>query len=166
MISLKNIIIVLVVLISSYIGVLKSKVYINRENEIKNFLNALLILRNKIEYTNMILKDIFKEISEYIYKDNKNVFERVYRLDGNTRKNFENEILKSEVFLDEDKSVILDFVRSLGKLDKLSQIKSIDICYNFLIKNLENAKEEKFKNVKMCKTLGIVIGLVIGIIFI
>ena len=166
MISFKNIIIVLVVLISSYIGVLKSKVYINRENEIKNFLNALLILRNKIEYTNMILKDIFKEISEYIYKDNKNVFERVYRLDGNTRKNFENEILKSEVFLDEDKSVILDFVRSLGKLDKLSQIKSIDICYNFLIKNLENAKEEKFKNVKMCKTLGIVIGLVIGIIFI
>ena len=166
MISFKNIIIVLVVLISSYIGVLKSKVYINRENEIKNFLNALLILRNKIEYTNMILKDIFKEISEYIYKDNNNVFERVYRLDGNTRKNFENEILKSEVFLDEDKSVILDFVRSLGKLDKLSQIKSIDICYNFLIKNLENAKEEKFKNVKMCKTLGIVIGLVIGIIFI
>ena len=166
MISLKNIIIVLVILISSYIGVLKSKVYINRENEIKNFLNALLILRNKIEYTNMILKDIFKEISEYIYKDNKNVFERVYRLDGNIRKNFENEILKSEVFLDEDKSVILDFVRSLGKLDKLSQIKSIDICYNFLIKNLENAKEEKFKNVKMCKTLGIVIGLVIGIIFI
>ena len=166
MICLKNIIILLIVIISSYIGVLKSKVYVDREIELKNFLNALLFLKNKIEYTNLVLSDIFKEISDSIYKDKLNVFKQSYLEEGKLRENFENEILKSKVFLEEDKSIILDFSSSLGKLNKISQIKSIEICYEFLIRNLEIAKEEKIKNVKMCKTLGVVIGLMIGIIFI
>ena len=52
MLNIKIIIILFIILISTYIGILKSSYYIEREKEIKNILTSLKYLRNKIEVTN------------------------------------------------------------------------------------------------------------------
>ena len=52
----------------------------------------------------------------------------------------------------------------LGQTDVEGQVSEIEITQSFLDMQIEKAEEEKRKNQKMYKTLGIVIGLVFVII--
>ena len=166
MLEIKFLIIIFIIVISSYIGFLKGNVYVEREKEIKNILNSLDYLRNKIEYTNLFLKDIFNCISDDVYKGKDNMFKKSLSSNLSLRNSFKEEIKNNSKINDEDKSILLNFAMDLGTMDKKLQISKIDICTNFLTKNLKNAEELKIKNTKMFKVLGVVSGLVISIILI
>ena len=166
MLEIKFLIIIFIIVISSYIGFLKGNVYVEREKEIKNILNSLDYLRNKIEYTNLFLKDIFNCISDDVYKGKDNMFKKSLNSNLSLRNSFKEEIKNNSKINDEDKSILLNFAMDLGTMDKKLQISKIDICTNFLTKNLKNAEELKIKNTKMFKVLGVVSGLVISIILI
>ena len=166
MLEIKFLIIIFIIVISSYIGFLKGNVYVEREKEIKNILNSLDYLRNKIEYTNLFLKDIFNCISNDVYKGKDNMFKKSLNSNLSLRNSFKEEIKNNTKINDEDKSILLNIAMDLGTMDKKLQISKIDICTNFLNKNLKDAEELKNKNTKMFKVLGVVSGLVISIILI
>ena len=173
MVSIKTIIILLIIVISTYIGVLKSNYYIEREKEIKNILTSLKYLRNKIEFTNLYLKDIFSEISQNVYKEDvnedlekSNIFKIVVNSDLNIRESFIDAIKKNNKFDNEDKLILNNLGLNLGIVERSVQISEIDIAYNFLLERLKDAEEKKLKNVKLYKALGVSIGLTISIVLI
>ena len=74
MLEIKMISLIGIVVITSYIGFLKANTFVEREKEINLILTSLNFMKNKIEYTNMYLRNIFLEISNEIYKGKDNLF--------------------------------------------------------------------------------------------
>ena len=64
MLAIKIIIYSLIFLSSSLIGILISKKYSNRVEELKEFKNALNMFKTKIRYTYATLPEIFADISQ------------------------------------------------------------------------------------------------------
>lgn len=69
-------------------------------------------------------------------------------------------------FNKEDKEVLKMFGKLLGKTDKKGQISEIEITNSFIEKQIEKAENEKNKNAKLYKSLGVICGIGIVIIFI
>ena len=59
MLEIKMISLIGIVVITSYIGFLKANTFVEREKEINLILTSLNFIKNKIEYTNMYLRNIF-----------------------------------------------------------------------------------------------------------
>ena len=66
----------------------------------------------------------------------------------------------------EDKSIIKNLGRMLGKTDLEGQVSEIKLVQDFLNTQIEIAEKEKQKNEKLYKTLGGVVGLAIVIILV
>ena len=66
----------------------------------------------------------------------------------------------------EDITILSNLGRLLGQTDVEGQISEIEVVVQFLDTQLEQAKQEKIRNEKMYRTLGIVGGLTIAIILI
>ncbi len=66
----------------------------------------------------------------------------------------------------EDKQILKSLGKLLGKTDIDGQISQIEIVETFINTQIEKAENEKNKNSKMYKTLGVVLGLVIVIILV
>lgn len=167
---IKGINLILIMIICTYLGVDKSKRYQKREIELKNIKNSFNIFKTKINYTYETVKDIFKEISKLVYQNNENFF-------GNTIKFSENNLNINDAWNEsiektlsnlskEDKEILNMFGKTLGKTDKDGQISQIELANEFLDKQILLAEEERKKNGKMYKTLGITIGLTLVIIFV
>ena len=71
---LKYIDLILIVVVSSYIGISKSKKFSKRVLELKNLKNSLNIFKTKIEFTYEPIREIFLEISKIVYDDKENIF--------------------------------------------------------------------------------------------
>ena len=66
MLIFKIVIYSFIFLSSSLIGILFSRKYLNRVNELKEFKNALNIFKTKIRYTYEPIPEIFREISKSV----------------------------------------------------------------------------------------------------
>ncbi len=167
MILIKGIVLVGIVAISSYVGILKAKTYENRVIELNKFQNALVMFRSKIEFTYEPLNSIFEEISKVIYGLEKNVFKMSIEKEGNISEAWfksTDEIQNS--LLNEDKDIIKMLGKLLGKTDINGQVNEILLTENLIKKQIEKAEYEKNKNVKLYKTMGVVLGIGICIILI
>ena len=65
---------------------------------------------------------------------------------------------------EEDKKILIDMGRILGSTDVEGQVSNIKITSSFIDRQIEKAEQEKEKNAKMFRALGIVSGLTIIII--
>ena len=169
MLILKYIDIGLIIIVSAYIGFYKSKKFFYRVKELKDFKSALNIFRSKIEFTYEPIGDIFNEISKVIYLGEDNIFKNFNKIESTEDTNIAwNKTVEesSFEFTNEDKEVLKLLGKMLGKTDKTGQISQIDLVDNFLDKQILDAEEEKNKNEKLYRTLGIVCGLVIAIILV
>ena len=166
MLFFKIFLISLIVGVSSAIGILFSKKYANREKEMKTALN---MFATKIRFTYEPIPNLFFEISNKIGGNIGEIFA--------TSANFMNEQTAGEAWEDalekvnhnlnkEDVAVIRNLSKLLGQTDLDGQVSEIEVVNQFLISQLENAREERIKNEKMYRTLGIVSGLTIAIILI
>lgn len=169
MIIFKLFILSMIIVASSAIGILFSKKYANREKELKEMKNSLNIFATKIKFTYEPIPNVFMEISNKIEGNVGNIFARAA--------NRMQEISAGEAWVQaleetkynlnkEDISVIKNLGRMLGQTDLEGQISEIEVVNEFLTSQLENAKEERRKNEKMYRTLGLVCGLTIAIILI
>lgn len=165
---LKIIILGLILILCTYIGILKAKSYDNRVLELKKIKSALEVLKSKIEFTYEPIKDIFEEISKIVYSERKNIFQETlknmnyYNVTDSWNKAIEEESRLAE----EDKNTIKLFGKLLGKTDKAGQINEINVTSKLLDTLIEKAEQEKSKNYKLFKTLGTVVGIGICIILI
>lgn len=167
MIIIKNVILVLILVICTYLGINKSKEFHKREIELKKIKSALNIFKTKINYTYETIGDIFKEISKLEYQDKKNIFSQTINLleNGDLNKAWEKAISENNIGIsEEDKEILKMLGKTLGKTDKEGQISEIELVSNFLNKQISLAEEIRVKNEKMYKTLGVTLGLAIVII--
>ena len=152
---------------STKIGILFSQRYEKRVSELKEFKSAFTILKTKIRYTYEPLKDIFEEIINCTNGRAKDVFIKTCKYIDieNSTESWNRAITNTPLNITtEDKTVIMQLGKMLGKTDKDGQISQIDITLNFLDMQIEKAEYEKQKNAKLYKTLGAITGA--GIIII
>lgn len=167
MIFLKNIILIGIIGISTYIGFLKSRTYENRVKELKKIQNSLVMMKSKIEFTYEPLKNIFEEISRIIYKDKENIFLNTINKNKEIFLAWSQSVdeIKNDLLI-EDKEIIKMMGKLLGKTDVKGQINEIALTENLIQKQIEKAEIEKEKNMKLCRSMGIILGLGICIILI
>ena len=67
---------------------------------------------------------------------------------------------------DEDIEALRGLAVSLGQVDLESQLKNIRLIIKTLMSQLEVAKKEKDKNFKLCRNMGVMVGVLLIIILI
>lgn len=167
MLGIKIIIYTFIFLSCSLIGILISKKYINRVNELKEFKNALNIFKTKIRYTYEPIPEIFAEISENVNSNISNVFKQAsLKMDILAAGEAWNLALKIDNLNinDEDRNILKNLSKLLGKTDLQGQLNQIEMTSEFLDEQIKKAEKEKDKNEKMYRTLGMILGLTIVII--
>ena len=167
MLYLKIIIYSFIFLSSSLIGVLVSKKYVDRVNELKEFKNALNMFKTKIRYTYEPIPEIFTEISKSLDSNISNVFyQAANKMDILTAGEAWTLALKMEDLniKEEDKIALGNLSKLLGKTDLKGQLSAIEMTEDFLDKQIKNAEILKNKNEKLYRTLGLLLGIAIVII--
>lgn len=169
---LKSFLIITVFLLSSFIGYLLAKKYSTRVSEINDILLALDIFETKIKYTYDSLSTVFFYIAD-------NLKTKIYRIffitaeEINENKNdsagsiFKRVVEDEKIFLNlkkEDIEILKELGISLGQTDLEGQLKSIRLVRTSFQNQLTMAQEEKNKNYKMYRNLGMLSGLIIIII--
>ncbi len=164
---LKYILLLFIFSLSTAIGLLIAKMYENRVKELKEFKNILNIMKTKIKFTYEPLAEIFKQIA----KENSSNIEKIFGKMINkinyetTEEVWTSCIQESDISINqEDKDILKRLGKLLGQTDVEGQISEIEVTQNFLDMQIEKAEEDKKKNQKMYKTLGIIAGLVFVII--
>ncbi len=154
-----------------YIGNSKANQYVIRVKELISIKSALNILENKIKFTQTPLAEIFDSIAEKCSENNiKNLFLKLsaeLKQNMNIHKSWEK-ILNTEPtgLYEEDIKVLTDMGKILGATDVEGQISNIKITRELIDGQTKKAENEKEKNVKLFRTLGIVSGLTIIIILV
>lgn len=169
MFFIKCVIYILIFCSSTYIGILISKQYINRVLELRELKLALNILKTKIRFTNESLFNIFQEISINSKGNVSNLFKTVCNnLKDNSakvswEKAIDNEILSIKK---EDRQALKTMGKLLGQTDLDGQLSEIELTEAFLETQIIEAQNERNKNEKLYKTLGMVTGVGIIVILI
>ena len=169
MLVFKIFLLILIIVASSYIGILFSKKYANREKEIKQMKTALNMFATKIKYTYEPIPSLFMEIANKIGGNIGSIFSLASttmkeETAGDAWEKALNEV--NHNLSKEDIAILKNLSKLLGQTDIEGQISQIEVVNEFLTSQLENANEERRKNEKMYRTLGIVTGLTIAIILI
>ena len=162
---IKLLILNLILITSTIIGITFSKKYAYRVKELQEMKNALNIFMTKIKFTYEPIPSTFMYISE--------------KVDGNVYKIFKNAVEESAGdawnssldttvtnMKEDDIGIIKNLGRLLGKTDIEGQLNEIKLVNNFLDTQIRTAEDEKNKNEKMYRTLGIVAGMTITILLI
>ena len=168
---IKYVLLIAIMFLAIYIGNLISKKYINRVKELIQIKLSISIIKSKIKFTQNPLKDIFEQILKSTEETNiKELWKNAIKgLNNNLEIEtaWEKAIKKTETNLNkEDLDILLDMGKMLGKTDIEGQISNLEIASAFIDTQIKKAEEEKQKNSKLCKTLGIVSGLGLIIILI
>ena len=165
--GIKYILLIVIFGLSTAIGMTISKSYENRVVELKEFKNILNVMKTKIKFTYEPLSEIFNQIAN---KNETNI-EMIFGQMSNqityfqTREVWENCIQEADISINqEDKDILKKLGKLLGQTDVEGQVSEIEVTENFLNMQIDKAEDEKKKNQKMYKTLGITIGLVFVII--
>ena len=169
MFFVKIFILFLIFLSSLKAGKIIAKKYSNRVNELKEMKNALNMFLTKIKFTYESVPETFNEIGNNI---NGNIGKIFRTASENMKEKAAGEAWEEVVdkigtsLTNEDKSIIKNLGRMLGKTDLEGQVSEIKLVQNFLNTQIELAEKEKQKNEKLYKTLGGVVGLAIVIILV
>lgn len=167
MIGIKITIYTFIFLSCSFIGILISRKYVNRVNELKEFKNALNIFKTKIRYTYEPIPEIFMQISKSVNPNISNVFSQAAnKMEILAAGEAWNIALKMEDLNinEEDKNALNNLSKLLGKTDLEGQLNQIEMTSDFLDEQIKKAEKEKNKNEKMYRTLGMILGMTIVVI--
>ena len=169
MFFVKVFILFLIFVASLKAGKVISRKYSSRVTELKDMKNGLNMFLTKIRFTYESVPESFSEIGNNINGKIGEIFKNA----SNSMKEmpageaWEKAIEEKETsFTDEDKNIIKNLGRMLGKTDLEGQVSEVKLVQNFLDTQIELAEKEKQKNEKLYKTLGGVIGLAIVIILV
>ena len=164
---LKTFLYITIFIVSSSIGFLFSKKYVQRVNELKLMKNALNICKTKMKYTYEPISEIFKYIESNMEGNIKRVFQKAceYIENENAGDAWKQAIDNTELNISkEDKEVLKSLSKLLGKTSIEGQISEIELTSEFLDTQIKKAELEQTKNEKLYRTLGLVGGLGLVII--
>jgi len=156
------------------IGYVLAYRYVQRLQQLKSIYLSFQLLETEIMYSSNNLPRALEKVGNKSSSSIKNFFLDTYRtLEGRLGLSLEEAWLKAvenniaRTSLDEeDKAILLDFGLNLGCTDRENQVKNFQLIYLQLKKRQDHAEELRLKNERMCKNLGILLGIAIVIVFI
>ena len=169
MIFIKYILIFFVFLIFLAIGNLYSKRFTNRVVELEKMNNMLNIFKAKIKFSCSTIKEIFTQIYEDNHDNIGAIFKRAntYMEESNSKEAWEKAVDEAEITTNlkkEDITAIKTLGKMLGNTDVEGQVSQIELTQNVLQEQIKIAQEERKKNSKLYRTLGLASGLTVAII--
>ena len=153
--------------LSTGIGLVISKSYENRVVELREFKNILNIMKTKIKFTYEPLAEIFKQIANKNETNIEKIFSQmaIQMTYSQTKEVWEYCIQEADISINqEDKDILKKLGKLLGQTDVEGQVSEIEVTENFLNMQIDKAEEDKKKNQKIYKTLGVTLGLIFVII--
>ena len=172
MIIVKSVISIAIICLSAYIGTYKSRKLKERERVLIEMVTFLKLVKNEIKYMMNILPNAYeisrqKLSTELKIKIGQIVVdmldsENLTYVEGSIEKN----ISEIECLEKYDKEVIISTLKNLGRSDIEGQINIIENTINILETQINEANEIKNTNSKLYRTIGIITGLMLVIIFI
>lgn len=154
---------------SCAIGKYISQKYKFRLEELEEVKNALNIFKTKIKFTYDPIPEIFVDIAK---NSNKNVSNLFIKAKENMKESTSSVSWEEAVdeyqgnLNNEDKQVLKTLSKLLGITDADGQLSQIEVTETFLDEQIRQAQEEKNKNEKLYKKLGICAGLAIVIMLV
>lgn len=170
MIWIKYSLLMIIFVASFRTGSIISSKYKNRVKELKEYKNALGIFRTKIKFTYEPIADIFKQIADMV--EESSVGKVFKTASGNMNKMtaeraWEKALEESNNNInEEDKLVLKKLSKLLGKTSLEGQVSEIEMTNTFLETQIKKAENERDKNEKLYRTLGMTIGLALVVVLI
>lgn len=164
---MKILILVLLFLVSVYIGYLFSRKYKTRDN----FFKAIIYLCQKfdieINYSRQKMKSIFDSIDEKYKKDLKGLDKNFLAFVDKEMSLDKESLFKNIGFLkEEEKDIIFNFFKSLGRSDVESQSKEVKNFLNRFEDFSIKASQEQKKYGSLSIKLGVAFGFMVIVLFI
>lgn len=159
----------LVVIISTVLGLNKSKKFVEREYIISESITFFKRMQNEIVYLLSPLPNALEASRMNLKTELKDVIGSIgcSILQGNFNiTSVEKELSKLSELTQYDRQIISSGLVTLGKADVSSQIGIISNTIELLEAQKLDARDEKVKNSKLYKTVGLISGVMIAIIFI
>ena len=171
MIFIKIIISIAILCITSYIGIEMSKSLKAREEILTDFITFLRLLQNEMIYMANSLPVSFEISRQRLSSRLKDVIGAI-ALDiseyGSNKVDMSitNNVNTLEELNDYDKDIIISTIKNLGRSDIDSQNNVIENAICIIQKQIKEANTNKVKSSKVYKTVGVITGLIIVVIFI
>lgn len=158
----------------SGIGIMCSYIYKKRLEELNDWKKGVVMLKNEINFSLTPLSEAFEVIAHrlegniQIFFDDiglllkSNHYQSIERLDD---KLLEKSLLNT-CLNQKDRRIIIQFIKNLGALDKESQINNLMLHIEQIEQEVESSRSNEVKNNKLFKTLGILSGIFVIVIFI
>lgn len=171
MFILKIILGIIIIAITTHLGMLKSKKLHDREYVLREMITFLIGLQNEIKYCLSLLPNAYESVRMGLKTDLKYAIGNIsidmlnkdeYTVDRSIVEN----ISGIEGLADYDKNVIISALKNLGKSNVEGQINIIQNSIATLENQVKEATEIKVKNSRMYRTIGMLSGLIIVVIFI
>lgn len=174
LLAVKFVLLLAILGVSSLIGYIISNRYVARVKELQKLITSLEIFETRINYTYETIPECFEYISDYIDGSVGNIFRKTAEAlekenNMGTGDCFKQIIDEERICLnltDADIEILKGLSVSLGQIDLDSQMKNIRLVIHTLNAQLEQAEQEKSKNFKLYRNMGIVTGLVLMIVLI
>lgn len=165
---------ILVFVACSGIGIMYGTIYKKRVEELQEWKKGIQLLKSEINFALTPLSEAFETVGKRLEGQIKKVFLALASLlKDNPNKamdKIEDGVLKSlliETCLSEKDTIkLISFIKNLGLLDKESQMNNMALHIKNMEQEIETAKRDEEKNNKLFKTLGVLSGIFIVVIFI
>lgn len=158
--------------LAAYLGNLKANKLKNREYVLRDMVTFLGLVENEIRYMMSILPNAYEAARQKINSGLKEAMgaivvdmlsvENMYLID----QSIVTHISKLDMLTEYDKSVFISTLKNLGRSDLESQMNIIENGKKIIENQIQEANESKLKNVKLYRTVGMITGIMIVIIFI
>ena len=172
MIVVKLVISICIVCATTIIGSLKAKKLKDREYILREMVTFLKLVQNEIQYMMSILPNAYEISRQKLVTELKISIGQIVIDMLNSNGDFlidqsiVTNISKIEGLTDYDKSVFTSTLKNLGRSDLEGQINIIQNGITIIENQIKEASQIKISNSKLYKTMGIISGLMIVIIFI
>ncbi len=171
MIFIKIMISIVILLITSYIGIEMASALKEREEILTDYITFLRMVQNEMVYMSNSLPTSFEMARQKINSRLKDAIGAIVidmseyganKIDASITENINNlDSLKPY-----DKELIISTLKNLGRSDLDSQNNIIENNLQIMQKQIKEANTLKIKSSKVYKTIGVITGLIIVVIFI
>lgn len=157
---------------TTWIGFEISKRIDDRPKHIRQLKNALQILEAEILYSQLPLQEAFLTIAKQIPNPSRSFFENLGEAmekgDVELADLWErqvNVLMQQSSLKKIEQEILLQFGQTLGQHDFTQQQKQIQLTVSHLDRELAEARDDQYRYSKMAKSLGILCGLFIVLLF-
>lgn len=171
MIILKIILAIVIIGITTYLGILKSKKLYDREYILREMITFLIGVQNEIKYCLNLLPNAYETSRMGLKTDLKHAIgnislDMVKEEEFTIERSIVENISKIEGLTEYDKNIFISTLKNLGKSNVEGQINIIQNSIATIENQIKEANEIKLKSSKMYRTIGMLSGLIIVVLFV